>query len=75
MRNVLPSGGAEVVGGVWEAVVPVDCCGMCWVCWLSVDWVLWLPVSAELVSTGTSGIGIGGRFSRSDGMSGGATGG
>jgi hypothetical protein len=59
--------------------VPVDCCpGMCWVCW---PWSVWLveycDCDDELSSSGIWGsiAGIGGRFNRSSGMSGGEIGG
>jgi hypothetical protein len=75
LRNVLSDGGGATVevGAVW-LVLAVDCCpGMCWVCWL---WSVWLVVYCEDVSGIWGSItGMGGRFSRSGGMSGGAFGG
>ena len=74
MRNVLPpSAGTSVVGAVEVCVVPVDCCGMCCVCWLSS--AVWVLVTCDELSYDWSGIVIGGRFSRSSGTSGGAIGG
>ena len=77
----MPGGGAGAAVDVWVDVEPVDCWpGMCWVCWPE---SLWLPVYCddedddedELSGICGSMTGIGGRFSRSIGMSGGATGG
>lgn len=76
MRKVLPPGGGACVADVdGDGLAVFWACGMCWVCCVCcVDWLLsyWLLLWS---AADMSGIGIGGKFSRSSGMSGGGIGG